>query len=394
MCKYTCTPNATSAHQSQHDTEQVRWSLRTDNLPQALRTRALVVNTLLPDSLRLLSNFATNYTSGLTRVECAQNQRPNAAKQLRSCDPVIYGGIAYELLYRSIDAPTEAIFRSTTDIDVHVPFVSHTKKDDRGSFRSKHASRALKVAQDRVLEFAELLNMSSSSLVQTLSEQGTTIHDPQTTREGLIDANALQQLARKRPSSRFDQVLAVEAGWGPFFVSKIEHEAFHTFKVCYVFSENTSKSDCQYAELVEFQMFPVVSRRGPSGLEVKVEDHSNGLSLVWTDTDLNDKTAAPKTNHNQNKRARLWIETPAALADASGLAVYNRLSRHCWNDGDWEKVLTDEKRAAWLQEVSQSDALSQVGIPSHLSQDIVEACQSVLDLRIEDPVEMEYWNHV
>ena len=381
-----------SSTESESDTSPFTAVAPAQNLAQ--RKTAAVVATMLQDCVRLLSNFSQNYTGGQTRNQCAETQKPNRnhAHPLETCEPVIYGGAAYGILHEAlatnsrIGAPVpEPQFRPTTDIDVKVPFPSPKSKSGWDQFTHKSAARALRVAQDRVLELAELLNMSCTAHVDTLSAQGIDLHNQQALRKkGRIDCNSLQMLARKRPSSRFDLVLPMEGGWGPFFASSTfnEHACFYTFKVCYVWSaEDLFMGEPQYAELIEFQMVPQDVASSPSrkaGLSL----HLHTASTQPFDLRC-DASSSATTLRGQGC---VCIEEPLALADASARAVANRLSRGCHNDGDWEKVLTDEQRAIWLQAVSRSSALTRLGMPSAASYDLACMCQSVLDLREEDLV--------
>ena len=90
-----------------------------------------------------------------------------------------------------------------------------------------------------------------------------------------------------------------------------------------------------------------------------------GLRLSWT-PDLS-PAAGKNKSVKVDMRGRVCIEDPRALADASALAVSNRLARGCCKDGDWEKVLTDERRVHWLQQVSRRRALDKFGTPSEVT---------------------------
>ena len=69
-------------------------------------------------------------------------------------------------------------------------------------FAHRSATRGFEVAQDRVLELVELLNITCPPHLETLREQGIALHNQEVCEDGLIDLNRLHALARKRPSSR------------------------------------------------------------------------------------------------------------------------------------------------------------------------------------------------
>lgn len=382
--------------------------------------RAVVIEVLQMDCIRLLANFSQNYTSGYTRAEVIstlpqEKEKITYARHLERCAPVIYGGGAYAILHQALSnlsppdaGPSENLFRPTTDIDLRCPFpTQHQKKKGWGwsQFTHRSATRAFEVAQDRILELVELLNVTCPPHLKTLKEQGIVLHNQEACEAGLIDFNGLHALARKRPSSRFDHVFPSIGGMGPFFTSFVynEHAVFYTFKVCYVWSaKDVAMGEPQYAELIELQMVPVLPNKTPlPGFELRLSEKLDeaewpsldgekapepepaasprpGLRLSWT-TDLT--PAVSKKHPKVDMRGRVCIEDPRVLADASALAVSNRLARGCCKDGDWEKVLTDEQRVHWLQQVARRRALDKFGTPSEVQEEAVVQCEAALHVR-------------
>lgn len=375
------------------------------------KKRSVVVETLLVDCIRLLANFTRNYTSGRTRHEL-QMPRPKhdaLSAQLERCEPVIYGGAAYAILHQALAKHLpdnkDTTFRPTTDIDVHCPF-PYIGKRTKGwqQFTCKSATRAFEVAQDRVLEMVELLNNSSQQHVQALREQGITLHHQAACASGLIDFNSLAALARKRPSSRYDQIFPTLGGAGPFFTSCVYNEMamFYTYKVCYVWSaQDVAMGEPQYAELIELQMMPsdVTALKNAKALfDVRLSESLNTSewpSLDGEKEDSHDSAAEEKRSAalaltwsaNQTSRkadaakARMLLEDPRVLAEKAGLAVTNRLGRGCCKDGDWEKVCTDEHRARWLQSVAETKAFEKLGLTSSVLRETAAKCVEVIGIR-------------
>lgn len=385
------------------------------------KKRAVVIEVLQMDCIRLLANFAQNYNSGFTRLEGTlpqEKEKVTYARHLERCVPVIYGGGAYAILHQALSnlspadaGPSEHLFRPTTDIDLRCPFPTACgKKKGWHQFAHRSATRGFEVAQDRVLELVELLNITCPPHLETLREQGIALHNQEVCEDGLIDLNRLHALARKRPSSRFDHVFPSFGGMGPFFTSFVynEHAVFYTFKVCYVWSsQDVAMGEPQYAELIELQMVPfnvsqaATNKLAHPGFELRLSEkldedewpsldgekapepeHTQtrpGLRLSWT-PDLS-PAAGKNKSVKVDMRGRVCIEDPRALADASALAVSNRLARGCCKDGDWEKVLTDERRVHWLQQVSRRRALDKFGTPSEVQEEAVIQCEAALNVR-------------
>jgi hypothetical protein len=152
----------------------------------AQRKTAKVLEVLLMECIRLMANFSHNYTTGLTRMEATsmpEKERNQSAALLKRCEPMIYGGAAYSILHRAVAnasrseaATSPAPFRQTTDIDVRCPFPASHKRRGWQHFTHQTAMRAFEVAQDRVLEMVELLNMASDKHISSLRANGITLH--------------------------------------------------------------------------------------------------------------------------------------------------------------------------------------------------------------------------
>jgi len=105
---------------------------------------------------------------------------------------------------------------------------------------------------------------------------------------------------------------------------------------------------------------------------------SESYCIEWM-ADLTEEVA--ESNGGQQTRGRLCIDGPTLLAEAGKHAVTNRLNRRCCKDGDWEKVHTDEQRAAWLESAAASRELTRLGVPVEVQEATTEECQRVLHVR-------------
>lgn len=396
------------------------------------RKKGVVLETMLHDCIRLLGNFAHHYTAGVTRMDATSGRQLKQSKLdyaslLSRCEPVIYGGAAYALLHQAlteVNGPP-ADFRRTVDIDVRVPFPTPVIKAGWKQFTHGTATRAFEVAQDHVLELVNLLNVSSQCHIQSLSQKGIFLHRQEATSNGFIDPECLHVIARKRPSSRFDHVFPSPGGFGPFFASFTYNESavFYTFKVCYVWSSNdVQNGEPQYAELIEFQMVPKAAKDCSltadcqmPGFELRLAEQldetewpsldgsTSGSSISESSSDSSEESVPapardvlhqagfslewvpdvmPPTKEGETRvrdlRGRLCIEDTRALAKASGVAMRNRLNRSCIKDGDWEKVLTDERRVRWLQqECQKKEALKKLGAPAMVTDVTISNCEEV-----------------
>jgi len=220
-------------------------------------------------------------------------------------------------------------------------------------------------------------------------------------------------------------------GFGPFFTSFVYNEVacFYTFKVCYVWSsKEVDKGEPQYAELIEMQMVPKDGNTcfqnnkdvEHPGLELRLssdklnevewpsinntgkDDNVNQVKtkagknqgrnveprfqLQWT-SNVNRSAANTKESKEDKRkrrdemRGRVCLEDPRSLAEATGIAVKNRLARGCCKEHDWEKVSTDELRAAWLHTVTQRKGLEKFGVPGKTQEAVAGVCQSTLHIR-------------
>jgi len=211
-----------------------------------------------------------------------------------------------------------------------------------------------------------------------------------------IDIHKLTALARKRTSSRFDNVFPSRGG-GPFFTSFVYNEraVFYTFKVCYVWSNKEVQSgEPQYAELIELQMLPkdiaACQRKGVAkkGFELRLEDDKPTTTEGSQDSD----TVTPPVPvasvvslewtsdvHRETESMCVCVEDPVVLSEDSGLAIRNRLHRQCCKDGDWEKVITDELRLKWLHSIAES--VTKLGATTEVATLTEEQCKKGLSIR-------------
>jgi len=295
----------------------------------------------------------------------------------------------------------------TADIDIKIPFPTRIKKRGWNQFIHGSATRAFQVAQDRIFELVELLNLASTPLVEKINADGMTIYpQPSYKDTGCVDLAYLTGLARKRPSSRYDHVFPTPGDIGPFFMSVAYNDQalFYTFKVCYIWSApDIAMGEPQYNELIELQMTPKVgqdcsaSTRPMPGFELDLDSglgdaewpsldggkeesddmKAPPIQLLWAA----DVTAAGQEDSGRHRASKLCIEDPAVLAESSGRAVTNRLARACHKSGDWEKVSNDEKRVTWLEWAAQSRVLSKLGVPVEVQDASAKESQRVVNIR-------------
>jgi hypothetical protein len=201
-------------------------------------------------------------------------------------------------------------------------------------------------------------------------------------------------------------------GFGPFFTTFVYNErlVFYTFKVCYVWSSpDVAAGEPQYAELIEMQMVPCVpaTQGAVPGLELRLAEKSTQeewpsldgevaeapkqvkadsqarFRLQWVEDVLPALSSSnkDKAKERKEKHGRVCIEDPRMLAEASGRAVTNRLGRGCCKDGDWEKVSTDQKRASWLYQITESKTLDKLNVHGEVQEGTSVTCKATLHIR-------------